>query len=113
MFVKEIMKEDVVTIDRHRTIVEACNKYRDYRVGCLIVTDDKQCMGIVTERDIIEKTICMNRDPEETSIEEIMSTNLKTIHPSDKVEKALEIMNEYKIKNLNNSKIYWKYYTEN
>ena len=100
MLVKEVMAKNVVTIDRNKTVFDACNMYRDYKVGCLIVTDEGKCVGIVTERDMIERTFCYRKDPEKTKISDIMSTNLKTVHSLDKLEKAIELIEEYKIKKL-------------
>jgi len=98
MLIREIMTKNVVTIDSNQTILEAYKKYRDFKVGCLIVTDKDQCVGIVTERDLIERSI--HRDLETTMIKEIMTSDVKTIHPFDNLEKALEIIKKYKIKKL-------------
>jgi CBS domain-containing protein len=100
MLVEEVMIKNVMTIDRDKTVFDACNMYKDYKVGCLIVTDKGKCVGIVTERDLIERTICLRRDPEKTRINDIMSSNIKTIHPLDTIEKALEIMKINNIKKL-------------
>jgi len=100
MLVKEAMTKNVVTIDRGETVLDACNKYRDYKVGCLVVTDKEQCVGIVTERDLIERTICLRRSPEQTKVGDIMSSNIKTVHALDTLEKAIAIMKENHIKKL-------------
>jgi len=100
MFVKKIMANKILTIDCNKTILDACNRYRDNKVGSLIITDEDRLVGVVTERDFIERTICMHRNPEKTKIKEIMSTDIKTIHPLDRVEKALDIIKKYKIKRL-------------
>jgi len=100
MLVKEVMAKNVVTIDCNKTVFDACNMYRDYKVGCLIVTDEGKCAGIVTERDLIERTICHRRDPEKTKISEIMTSDLKTVHALDKIEKAIELIERYRIKKL-------------
>ena len=100
MLVNEVMAKNVVTIDRNKTVFDACNMYKDYKIGCLIVTDEGKCVGIVTERDFIERTICLRRDPENTKVGEIMTSNLKTVHALDKIEKAIEIIVENKIKKL-------------
>lgn len=101
MLVKEIMKKNVVTIGELDTVFDACIKYRDYKVGCLVVTDKEgRCVGIVTERDIIERTICEELNPRVTKVKKIMSKNVKTVHALDTVENALEIMHRYNIKKL-------------
>ena len=97
MLVQEIMTKGVVTIDFNDMIFDAFIKYRDEKVGCLIVTDKERCVGIVTERDLIEKVVCLCKDPKKTTIKEIMSSDIKTIHPLKKLEDALEIMKKYKI----------------
>lgn len=81
-------------------IIDACNKYKDYKVGCLVVIDKGRCAGIVTERDLIERTICVRRSPEKTKVGDIMSSNIKTVHALETLEKAIEIMKKNNIKKL-------------
>lgn len=101
MLVQEAMTKKVIAIDREKTILDACNLYRDHNVGCLLVTDQYgDCIGIITERDIIERTICAHKDPNQTKVGDIMSPNIRTIHALAKLEKAVEIMNENNIKKL-------------
>jgi CBS domain-containing protein len=100
MLVKEIMMKNVVTIDADASVFDACMMYKEKKVGCLVVVDDETCVGIVTERDLIERSICQRRDPEKTKVREIMSQNIKVVYALDTVEKALETMKQYKIKKL-------------
>jgi CBS domain-containing protein len=100
MLVKEIMTRNVITIDQNATILEASQLYRDKRIGCLIITENSKIVGIVTERDLIERTICMLRDPEKTRIGDIMSHDIKTVHELDTLDKTLELMEKYSIKKL-------------
>ena len=55
MFVKDVMTTNVVTIDINETVSDACKKYRDYKVGCLVVMDKKIIVGIITERETLLK----------------------------------------------------------
>lgn len=100
MIVEEIMSDKLVTVDVNDTVKNACDKYRDNKVGCLVVTDNEKIAGIVTERDVIERTICMDLNPNSTSVKEIMSSDIKTVNSYDRVEDALEIMKTNKIKKL-------------
>ena len=100
MLVKEIMTKKVITIDKDKTILDACNKYRNFKVGCLIVTDKNECVGILTERDIIERTICQNIDPKTRLVSEIMSSDIKTIHALATIETTIDLMKKYDIKKL-------------
>ncbi|MCK5636384.1 MAG: CBS domain-containing protein [Thermoplasmatales archaeon] len=94
------MTKNVVTLDRNKTIFDACTLYKEKKIGCLLVTDEGRCVGIATERNIIERTICSRVDPYETKIGDIMSTDLVTVHALDKIETAIEYMEFFEIKKL-------------
>jgi len=66
MIIKEIMTDPVITIESNEIILEACNKYKKHKVGCLVVTSGKNLIGILTERDIIERAIADQKNPQET-----------------------------------------------
>ena len=100
MFVSELMTKDVVSIEYDKTVYEACEMYGKYGMGSLVVTKSGVIVGIVTERDIIERVILGDRKPKKTTVEEIMSKDIKTIHASAKVEQAAEMMKTYRIKKL-------------
>lgn len=100
MLIKDIMSDRLVTVDVNDTVKKACDKYRDYRVGCLVVTDTDRIAGIVTERDVIERTICTDKNPNNTTVKEIMSSDIRTVDSYDRIEDAIEIMKKYKIKKL-------------
>jgi len=100
MLVKEVMTKRVITIEKDKTIFEAANMYKDYKIGSLIVMDKGKVAGMITERDIIERTICARLDPEKSKVEEIMSSDIKTIHALDKVDDAIHLMMNYNIKKL-------------
>lgn len=100
MLVSEIMSKDVVTVESEESVLNACKIYKDRNVGCLVVMRDEIILGILTERDIIERVIIDEKNPKEIKVEDIMSKNIKTVHASTSVEKAVEIMREYQIKKL-------------
>ena len=98
MLVCEIMNKNVISIDSNQTILDAFKLYRDTKVGSLIVTEHNQLVGIVTERDLIEKAI--NKDLRTTQIKDIMSSKVITISPLDNLETALKIMKKNRVKKL-------------
>jgi len=68
MLVEEVMTKNVVTIDCNKTVFDACEIYSSKRVGSLVVMDRDLIVGIVTERDTIERVILNNRNPKKTKI---------------------------------------------
>jgi predicted transcriptional regulator len=66
MLVEEVMTGNVVTIDCNKYVYDACKIFVDNKVGCLVVMDRDIIVGIVTERDTIERVILQNLDPKNT-----------------------------------------------
>ncbi|MFO1050832.1 MAG: glutamate-cysteine ligase family protein [Planctomycetota bacterium] len=53
VLVKDIMKTAVVTVSPDTPTLEAIEKMRSHRVGCLPVVEGDKLVGIITERDLI------------------------------------------------------------
>lgn len=100
MLVEEIMTRNIVSIDSQKSVFDACKQLSKNKVGSLVVMDKNITVGIITERDTIEKVILQSRDPKETKVIEIMNPNIKTVHALAPLEKAAKIMKENKIKKL-------------
>ena len=98
MLVCEIMNKKIITINSNQTLIDAFKIYRATKVGSLIVMENNQLVGIVTERDLIEKSI--NKNLKSTLIKEIMTSNVVTISSLDTLETALKIMKKNRIKKL-------------
>ena len=94
------MKDNIKTIDSNESIKKACDIYREKKIGSLLVIENEEVVGIVTERDIIERTICENLDPNITPIKEIMSPDVKTVDADDRINYAVDILKNNNIKKL-------------
>ena len=70
MLVQEVMSRNIVSIDCNKTVLEACKVYSKNKVGSLVVMDKEIIVGIVTERDTIERVIIKGRDPKTTKVRE-------------------------------------------
>ena len=100
MFVKDIMAKKVISIDQDKTVLDVCNKFKKNRLGSFVVVNAGIIVGIITERDIIERVIVEQKNPKKTKVEDVMSKNIITIHASAKIEQAAELMRKHKIKKL-------------
>jgi CBS domain-containing protein len=98
--VEEIMTRDPRTVDAGDPIVEAARAMRDADIGDVVVTQDGQASGIVTDRDIVVRGIAEGRDPESTPVSEVCTTGIETIEPGASVDDALRVMREHDIRRL-------------
>ncbi len=75
------MISKVVTIEGNRTALEAAKLMIEKRIGSLVVTKANVPVGIITERDIVEKVCMKDFQASKVDVEDIMSKPLKTAEP--------------------------------
>ncbi len=68
--------------------------------GYAVVLKRGKPVGIVTERDLVNKVVAKNLDPAAISVNQIMSTPLITIDLEDDLLKASKVMQEHGIRKL-------------
>ncbi|MEM3578979.1 MAG: CBS domain-containing protein [Candidatus Bathyarchaeia archaeon] len=100
LLVKDVMVTDVVTVEPNVNIRRAVRVMNDFEIGCLIVVETGRVIGILTERDVLKRVVDEGRNPEETSVKEVMSKPPITINPDADVETAIELMFKHRIKKL-------------
>jgi len=69
-------------------------------VGAVVVADDEKPIGIITEKDVLNRVINAKKDPAKTLVKDVMSTPLITIDIEQTANLALEIMRNHKIRRL-------------
>ena len=100
MLVQEIMTRKIESINSNESVIDACKKFKDFKLGSLVVQEEDTIVGIITERDIIEKIILNEKNPKITLVRDIMTPNVKTINSLSTLEEAVNIMKKNKIKKL-------------
>jgi CBS domain-containing protein len=99
MLVKDIMNKNVVIAKPEITVREASTAMNKFHIGSLVIVKDNNIVGILTERDILT-AVAEGKDLERTLAEEIMTKNVITIEPGKRIEDAVNLMTEHKIKKL-------------
>jgi len=92
-FVNQVMSKNVLSLDKSTSLQEAAEHMKKLNVGCVIVTESNNPIGIITERDFVTKIAAEGR-PLFTEIKEVMSSPLITIDPEETIWEASELMKE-------------------
>ncbi len=69
-------------------------------IGAVIVMEEGRPLGIITEKDILERVLTPGKDAYKTLAKDVMSKPLISIESSQPVKEALRIMKEKKIRRL-------------
>lgn len=87
MNVSASMSAPAVSVTATTTIGEAARVMDARGVGCLVVTEDGDLRGVVTDRDIALRATASGLDPGEP-VREVMSTPAVTIDGADDIHAA-------------------------
>lgn len=94
--VSDIMSEGVVTVSATATMAEAAKIMGEKHIGSLVILENDQPKGIVTERDLLSKVIAKGLDPIKVKVKDVMSFPLITIRPNFMIKEAARAMMEKK-----------------
>ena len=98
--IKDIMVDNVKTIDKKKSVFEAASVMSDNSISCLVVMESDNIAGIITLKDIIDKVVVKRRNTEEVTVEMIMTTPVKTVEKTRDIVVAAGTMKAMNIKQL-------------
>jgi CBS domain-containing protein len=100
MRIEKLMTRNVITLPADASVYDAVKLMNKNKIGCLVVVDNSHIVGILTERDLLERVLEKCRNPKETRISEIMTRHVITGKPDMELSEATEVMFKNKVKKL-------------
>ncbi len=98
--VKEAMRKDVLTIDGNAPLVDAAKSMVEQDMGSVIVLEKAKPIGIITERDFVDKVISKSRDPKKLKVKDVMTSELVSVDPDTDLYEAVRLMREHGVRRL-------------
>lgn len=80
-----------------REVVEEMNKHK---IASILVVEGGKPVGVITERDVLQRAIGQNRSLDATKAKDIMSSPVHCISPKATMKQACETMVLLKLKRL-------------
>ena len=100
MLVREILTKDPEVIKPDASICDAAKKMREMDIGMLPVCDGTHLLGAVTDRDLAIRAVAEGRDPNNTQVAAVMSSNVFYCFDDDSLEEAARVMEEMQVRRL-------------
>lgn len=101
MKLKDIMTKEIIAVSPDTSIFDTAQIMKDKNIGAVpVCTDDMNVEGIVTDRDIILRVVCAEKNPKTTVCRDIMTDKLVVGKTDMEVESALELMGDVKVRRL-------------
>lgn len=98
--IADIMNRLVTTVDVSMKVIDVAKIMAREKVGCVVVVERGKAVGIVTERDMLERILAAGRDPSKTTIGEIMSSPLIQVGEDSSILEAIRKMRRHNIRRL-------------
>ena len=105
MQVKDVMTSQVISIGPEETVSVAARALSRNNIGSLpVCTADGKLRGVVTDRDIVLRSVASNEDAGQQPVREIMTRRLVTVAPEDPLNMAAQLMAKEQVRRLPVSK---------
>lgn len=91
---------DVWSVAPGDTIFDALETMAEHNIGAVMVLEDGDLVGILSERDYAREVVLADRGSREMRVSEIMTTDIRTVDASSTVSDCMELMTEYRIRHL-------------
>jgi len=98
--VDQVMSRDVATISPHETVASAAVMMSEENISCIVVVDDEKVVGILTETDLLKKTVIESKNNHKVTVAEIMSSPVETGTSDLSILEAAEFIEAKHIKRL-------------
>jgi len=100
ILVREVMSSRPRTGRPDMTVKEAAALMLRESVGSLIILEDGEPVGILTERDLLYKVVAVGKVPSRTKVEKVMSSPVITISPGSNMSIAAKRMSDLHLRRL-------------
>ena len=103
MSVESILKQkgtDVTTITPGATIKRAADWLRVKNIGCLVVTDGQQVLGLISEREIVHAFSHHGEAAAAMQVKEIMRHGVITVFPDESINRVMNLMTRHRVRHM-------------
>jgi len=100
MEIGQIMLRSVETIEPDESVCEAARKMASQNIGFLPVWQAGELVGVLTDRDIVVRAVARGFDPEQTIVEEVMTSSVVSLPENSDIEDASDLMQTRQVRRL-------------
>ncbi len=101
--VQDILKSkgsEVVSIQQDAFVLDAAILMNSKRIGALTVMDGDRLVGVFSERDLLTRVIVVRKNPADTPISEVMTTQVRVCELTTSLDECSAAMTNNKIRHL-------------
>ncbi len=93
-------RKEIWSVTPDTLVYRALQLLSEKAIGALLVMENGQLVGIISERDYARKVILEGKSSKETYTKEVMSKTLYVVNPENTVEECMALMTEKRVRHL-------------
>ena len=98
--VADIMTRSIATVQREETLQAAARRMGEMDIGALPVLDGKAVVGMVTDRDIAVRGAAQGMVPQESTVAEVMTEDVRWCRADDSVDLLMSVMGDAQVRRM-------------
>lgn len=91
---------NAISVSPETTVLNALKAMAENNIGSIVVMENENFLGIMTERDYSRKVVLKNKNSTDTKVGEIMTEKLPYVKPTDTIEHCMELLTKNNIRYL-------------
>jgi CBS domain-containing protein len=97
---KEVMSKDVICLSPESSLREVAQKMKELDVGSIPICENDKLVGMITDRDIVLKTLADTMNPDSAKAREVMTSPVVYCFDDQDIGEASRIMEVKQIRRL-------------
>ncbi|HEV2611060.1 MAG TPA: CBS domain-containing protein [Noviherbaspirillum sp.] len=98
--IAEIMTRDVTSISPQESVRRAAQMMDELNVGAIPVCDGDKLIGMVTDRDITIRAVASGASPDDTPVQQVMTSEVSWCFDDQQVDEVMEQMRDAQIRRI-------------
>jgi CBS domain-containing protein len=91
---------NIIAVAPQTAVIDALHLMADKNIGSVMIMEGDRYLGLMTERDYSRKVILKGKSSNETTVADIMTTDLPPVKPTDTIEQCMQLLSEKHIRYL-------------
>ncbi|MEJ2206873.1 MAG: CBS domain-containing protein [Gemmatimonadota bacterium] len=102
MLLRELVakRDRIVSVGSAATVRAAAMAMATANVGCTAILEENRLVGILTERDLVQRVLVKELNIDQTHVSEIMTRKVVVGKADDQIGKAAQLMRKHHIRHL-------------
>lgn len=96
----DLMVKDLITIPADASLAEAARRLAENHVGAVLVMEGAELVGILSERDLVERVLAARVDPAHASVRHVATKDVVTIDAAAPFREVLEVFRAGRFRHL-------------